>query len=176
MIGPRVNQWLAKNAAANVAAMAVPCTPAVALGVTAMVAIIWYDPANLLVALLIALSCPGALVLTTAWAAFVGCVMGRAGMSTQHTIWTAAGGAILLAVALGVVAGAVLSFLGNASQWPGGWIGLGVTLALTGAVVALPQVVAIWLGFNLATRIVHRRIASGQWEVTRPPGPAGPSR
>lgn len=81
MIGPRINQWLAKNAAANVAAMAVPCTPAVALGTAAMVAIIWFNPSDPLLVTLIALACPGALVLTTAWAAFVGCVMGRAGGS-----------------------------------------------------------------------------------------------
>ena len=176
MIWPRVKRWIAKNPAANVVVLAIPCTPAVALGLASLVGIVLYDPGNLLASLLIVVAGIAALVLMMAWAAFVGCVMGRAGMSTQDAAWRAAAGAILMAVALGAVAGAVLNFLGDASEWPGGWGGLTAMLALGGAVVALPQVVAIWLGFHLAERMVHRRIASGQWEVTRPPGPAGPSR
>ena len=176
MIWPRVKRWIARNPAACVAALSIPCTPAVAVGLASLVGIVLYDPGNLLIPLFIVVAGVAALVLITAWAAFVGCVMGRAGMSTQDAAWRAAAGAILMAVALGAVAGAVLSFLVDASAWPGGWGGLTAMLALAGVVVALPQVVAIWLGFHLAERMVHRRIASGQWEVTRPPKPGGPSR
>ncbi len=102
--------------------------------------------------------------------------MGRAGMSTQDALWRAAAGAILLAVALGVVAGAGLGFLGDTSQWPGGWVGLSAALALVGCVLALPQVLCIWLGFHLAERRVRGHIRSGKWEVTRAAEPREPSR
>jgi len=176
MILPRVKRWIAKNPAANVAALAVPCTPAVALGAACLVAMVFYDPPNLLVPLLIVLAGVAALVLMTAWAAFVGCVMGRAGMSTQDAAWRAAAGAILMAVALGAVAGVALGFLGGTSQWPAGWVGLSAALALAGCAVALPQAVCIWLGFHLAERMVRRRVQSGRWEVTRSTKPGEPKR
>ena len=176
MIWPRVKRWIAKNPAANVAALAVPCTPAVAFGAACLVAMVFYDPPNLLVPLLIVLAGVAALVLMTAWAAFVGCVMGRAGMSTQDAAWRAAAGAILVGVVLGIVTTVGIAVVASSADWPGQWIGLSVALALAGVVVALPQVVAIWLGFHLAGRIVRRRIQSGQWEVTRSTKPGGPKR